>query len=72
MDRIILGPKMIRDTSNKVELIWKRMKSAQDRQKSYADKRRIDMEFSVGDLVIVKISPLTRVIRFGKSKKLTP
>lgn len=71
-DRIILGPEMIRNTLNKVELIRKRMKAAQDRQKSYADKRWIDLEFSIGDLVFVKISPLKRVIRFGKSRKLTP
>ncbi|MDQ4226080.1 hypothetical protein RBK84_16950, partial [Pseudomonas aeruginosa] len=57
-DRLILGPDMIRETSEKVDLIRKRMKASQDRQKSYADKRRTDLEFSVGDLVFVKISPL--------------
>ena len=45
---------------------------SQDRQKSYADRRRSDLEFSVGDLVFVKISPLKRVVRFGKAGKLTP
>ena len=48
------------------------MKAAQDRQKSYADKRRKDLEFDVGDMVFVKISPLKNVIRFGKKGKLTP
>ena len=71
-DRLILGPDMIRETSEKVDLIRKRMKTSQDRQKSYADKRRTDLEFSVGDLVFVKISPLKNVVRFGKSGKLAP
>lgn len=30
------------------------------------------MEFSVGGLVFVKISPLKRVVQFGKKGKLTP
>ena len=71
-DRLILGPDMIRETSEMVDLIRKRMKASQDRQKSYADRRRVDLEFSVGDLVFVKISPLKRVVRFGKAGKLTP
>ena len=63
---------MIRETSEKVDIIRKRMKEAQDRQKSYADQRRRDLEFAVGDLVFVKISPLRNVVRFGKRGKLSP
>ena len=48
------------------------MKAAQDRQKSYADKRRRDLKFSIGDLVFVKISPLKKVIRHGRRGKLAP
>merc|ERR1711890_189725 len=71
-DRLILGPDMIRDTSEKVELVRRRMKAAQDRQKSYADKRRADLEFEVGDMVFVKVSPLRNVVRFGSVGKLAP
>ena len=63
---------MIRDTSEKVELIRRRMKAAQDRQKSYADKRRTDLEFEVGDMVFIKVSPLRNVVRFGAVGKLAP
>lgn len=63
---------MIRDASGKVKLIKKRMKTAQDRQKSYADKRRTKFEFKVDDLVFVKISPLKRVMRFENAGKLAP
>lgn len=63
---------MIKDTSEKGDLVRKRMKAAQDRQKSYENKRRTVLEFEVDDLVFVKISPLKRVMRFGNAEKLTP
>ena len=63
---------MIRETSEKVDLIRRRMKAAQDRQKSYADKRRTDLEFKVGDRVFLKVSSLMNVIRFGSIGKLAP
>nr|GFC38399.1 reverse transcriptase domain-containing protein [Tanacetum cinerariifolium] len=34
-----------------------RLKAGRDRQKSYADKRRKPLEFSVGDYVLLKVSP---------------
>ncbi|KAI3736002.1 hypothetical protein L6452_15532 [Arctium lappa] len=48
------------------------MKVAQDRQKSYADRRRRPIEFSVGDLVMLKVSPWKGVLRFRKHGKLNP
>ncbi|XP_077228426.1 uncharacterized protein LOC143861390 [Tasmannia lanceolata] len=45
---------------------------AQNRQKSYADHRRRDLEFAVGDRVFLKVSPWKGVIRFGKKGKLSP
>ena len=62
----------VRETSEKVDLIRKRLKTAQDRQKSYADRRRSDLEFKVGDMVFVKVSPLRNVMRFGSVGKLAP
>nr|GFC68209.1 hypothetical protein [Tanacetum cinerariifolium] len=49
-----------------------RLKAARDHQKSYANKRRKPPEFSVGDHVLLKVSPWKGVIRFGKKGKLTP
>ncbi|GJR75782.1 putative reverse transcriptase domain-containing protein [Tanacetum coccineum] len=49
-----------------------RLKVARDRQKSYADKRRKPLEFSVGDYVLLKVSPWKGVVRFGKKGKLAP
>nr|GFA78555.1 putative reverse transcriptase domain-containing protein [Tanacetum cinerariifolium] len=49
-----------------------RLKVARDRQKSYADKRRKPLEFSVGDYVLLKVSPWKSVVRFRKKEKLAP
>ncbi|GJW37442.1 reverse transcriptase domain-containing protein [Tanacetum coccineum] len=49
-----------------------RLKAARDRQKSYADKRRKPLEFSVGDYVLLKVSPWKGVVRFEKKGKLAP
>ena len=59
-------------TVDKVNVIRARLKAAQDRQKSYADKRRKDLEFEVEDRVFLKLSPWKGVVRFGKRGKLSP
>ena len=41
---------------DKVNVIRDRLKAAKDRQKSYADKRRKDLEFEVEDRVFLKLS----------------
>ena len=69
-DRLVLGPDLVREVTEKIKLIRKRMKEAQSRQKSYADKRHKDLEFSVGDIVFIKVSPIKVVVRFRKTGKL--
>nr|GEW69717.1 hypothetical protein [Tanacetum cinerariifolium] len=49
-----------------------RLKAARDHQKSYADKRRKPLEFSVGEYVLLKVSPWKDVVRFEKKRKLAP
>nr|GEW67033.1 reverse transcriptase domain-containing protein [Tanacetum cinerariifolium] len=41
-------------------------------EKSYVDKRRKPLEFSVGDHVLLKVSPWKGVVRFEKKGKLAP
>ncbi|GKF36301.1 hypothetical protein Tco_0113059 [Tanacetum coccineum] len=48
------------------------MQAAQDRQKSYADRKRKPMELKVGDRVMLKVSPWKGVVQFGKRGKLNP
>ncbi|KAK2445863.1 hypothetical protein QL285_016745 [Trifolium repens] len=46
--------------------------TAQSRQKSYSDKRRRPLEFTVGDHVFLRVSPMKGVLRFGRKGKLSP
>ncbi|GKA33350.1 putative reverse transcriptase domain-containing protein [Tanacetum coccineum] len=68
----LTGPELIQETTEKIVLIKQRMQAAQDRQKSYADRKRKPMEFEVGDRVMLKVSPWKGVVRFGKRGKLNP
>ncbi|KAA3461709.1 DNA/RNA polymerases superfamily protein [Gossypium australe] len=43
-----------------------------DRQKSYSDLKRKEIEFKAGDKVFLKVSPWRKVIRFGRKGKLSP
>nr|GEX75813.1 putative reverse transcriptase domain-containing protein [Tanacetum cinerariifolium] len=67
-----IGPEMIQETTEKIILIKQRIQAAQDRQKSYVDRKRKPMEFEVGDRVMLKVSPWKGVVRFIKQGKLNP
>ncbi|GJS45832.1 putative reverse transcriptase domain-containing protein [Tanacetum coccineum] len=56
----LTGPELIQETTEKIVLIKQRMQAAQDRQKSYADRKRKPMEFEIGDRVMLKVSPWKR------------
>ena len=71
-DRALLGPELIQVTTEKIKLIQQRIKTAQSRQKSYANQRRNELEFEVGNHVFLKVSPMKGVSRFGKKGKLAP
>ncbi|RVW59896.1 Transposon Ty3-G Gag-Pol polyprotein [Vitis vinifera] len=71
-ERKLLGPELVQLTVEKVALIKERLKAAQSRHKSYADHRRRDLEFEVGDHVFLKVSPMKSVMRFGRKGKLNP
>ncbi|GKA63557.1 hypothetical protein Tco_0763163, partial [Tanacetum coccineum] len=45
----LIGPEIIQETTEKIVQIKKRLKTARDRWKSYADNRRKPLEFNVGD-----------------------
>ncbi|GJZ39158.1 putative reverse transcriptase domain-containing protein [Tanacetum coccineum] len=62
----LTGPELIQETTEKIVLIKQRMQAAQDRQKSYADRKRKPMEFEVGDRVMLKVSPWKGVVTFAE------
>ena len=67
-ERPSMGPDLVRDTSEKMDLIL----TTQSQQKNYSDRRQQPLEFEVGDLVFLKVTPKRGVVRFGKRGKLSP
>nr|GEV78277.1 hypothetical protein [Tanacetum cinerariifolium] len=53
----LIGLEIIQKPTDKIVQIKERLKTARDRQKSYADNRRKPLQFSVGDNVLLKVSP---------------
>ena len=52
----VIGPNIVKETEEKVLVIQQRLKATSDRQKSYADLKRKDIEYEVGDKVFLKAS----------------
>ncbi|GJZ55815.1 putative reverse transcriptase domain-containing protein, partial [Tanacetum coccineum] len=68
----LIGPGIVQETTEKVSQIKDRLKVACNCQKSYANKRRKPLEFSIGDHVLSKVSPWKVVVHFGKKGNLAP
>ncbi|XP_071933786.1 uncharacterized protein [Coffea arabica] len=74
-EKKILDPTVIpwmEEAHEKVKVIRERLQSAQSRQKSYADTRRKDLEFEVGDKVFLRVKPVKGGVVSKKGKKLKP
>ncbi|XP_017624700.1 uncharacterized protein LOC108468322 [Gossypium arboreum] len=66
----VLGLGLVSDTKAQVRLVRDRLKEASDRQKSYMDLKRKEIEYSVGDLVFFKVSPWRMMLRFGRKEEI--
>ncbi|GJT99692.1 putative reverse transcriptase domain-containing protein [Tanacetum coccineum] len=71
-DNQLTGPELIRDMIEKIIQIKYRLLTARSCQKSYVDKRTKPLEFEVGNMVLLKVSPWKGAVRFGKREKLSP
>ena len=71
-EKRLVGPELVQITSEKVKVVRDNLKIARVRQRSYADNRRRDLQFEIGDRVFLKISPWKGVLRFGRRGKLSP
>ncbi|GJX02966.1 putative reverse transcriptase domain-containing protein [Tanacetum coccineum] len=56
----LIGLEIIQETTDKIVQIKERLTTVRDCQKSYADNRRKPLEFSIGDKVLLKVSPMER------------
>jgi hypothetical protein len=53
-------------------MVRENLRTTQSRHQSYADTRRRDLSFKVGDYVYLKVSPIRGTKRFGFKGKLAP
>ena len=61
-DRQLLGPDLVQQAVEKMQVVKEHLNTAQSRQKSYADNRRRKLEFEVGDHVFLRVSPTRGVM----------
>ncbi|KAJ9547869.1 hypothetical protein OSB04_020412 [Centaurea solstitialis] len=70
--RVLGSTEVVQRTTEDIQRIRERLRTAQSRQKSYTDRWRSNLEFQVGDRVLLKVSSWKGVIRFRKRGKLGP
>jgi hypothetical protein len=68
----VFGPEILQEAEKQVQSVRESLKTAQSRQKSYADNRKRELIFEVGDFVYLKVSPMRRMKRFKVKGKLSP
>ena len=71
-ERQFYGPDLIREAEEKVKLIRDRLKIAHSRQKSYADAKRKEVTYEVGDRAYLRVFLIRGLKRFGIKGKLAP
>jgi hypothetical protein len=68
----LFGPDIIKEAERQVEIIRENLKTTQSRQTSYADPKRREVVFEVGDYVYLRVSLIRGLRRFKIRGKLSP
>jgi hypothetical protein len=71
-ERKVFGPDILQEAEKQVRMVKENLRVAQSRQKSYANHRRRELSFKVGDFVYLKMSPMRGLRCFKVQGKLTP
>lgn len=53
-------------------MIRERLNDAANRKKSYADIKRVDRNYKLGEKVFLRVKPKKSSVTFGKDAKLSP
>ena len=72
MDRMLIGLELFQEMEQTFHEVQKKLKVAQDPQKSYANLRRKHKEFGVGDHVYLRFKPKKSSLKLGSYTKLAP
>jgi hypothetical protein len=71
-ERKVFGHDILQEAEKQVCMVRENLWIAQSRQKSYADHRRRELSFKVGDFVYLKVSPMRGLRCFKVRGKLAP
>jgi hypothetical protein len=67
IDRVVLGPELLKDMEDQMVKIKQNLKASQDRQKVYADKNKTTREFKVREHVPLKVKPKKISLKLGST-----
>ena len=70
VNKIVLGPELLKEMEQEVVKIGQNLKEAQDRHKSYADKHKMNKEFSIGDHVYLRVNAMKSSLKLESYDKL--
>jgi hypothetical protein len=65
----VFGPDILEEAEKQVRMVRENLRVMQSRQKSYADHRRRELSFEVGDFVYLKVSPMRGLHHFKVLEK---
>jgi hypothetical protein len=71
-ERKVFRPDILQEAEKQVRMVRENLRVMQSRQKSYADHRRRELSFEVGDFVYLKVSPMRGLHHFNVRGKLAP
>ena len=71
-EKKVIGPDLIQEVEEKVKMTREILKVVTDRQKSYADMRKKNIQYEIDGKVFLKVLPWKKVMRFGKKVKFSP
>jgi hypothetical protein len=68
----VFGPDILQEAEKQVRIVRENLRVAQSRQKSYADHRRRELSFEVGEFIYLKESLMRGLHHFKVRGKLAP
>jgi hypothetical protein len=68
----VFGPDILQEAEKQVHMVRENLRIAQSRQKSYANHRRRELIFKVGDFVHLKVLPMRGLRHFKVRGMLAP
>jgi hypothetical protein len=71
-ERALIGPDIIQQAEEQVQIVRENLKTAQSRQKSSYDRKHWGLNYLPGDMVYLRVTPMRGTNRFGVKGKLAP